>query len=139
MRFVRDPHPPAAGLEAITAYVTRRQAGVIVVDGRNVNPRVSSILVVDDRRRVGVGTALYLAAARLACRQFGAPLHSDFERSVAAQAFWEKQVKKGRAVCVAAASAPVADGSNSGPILNRGGCVQYRLTCPVPTSLRGRR
>lgn len=60
---------------------------------------VVELIGVEDRdRRRGVGTALYEAALKLSC-ETGKPLASDHQRSPFAEAFWRKQVKKGRATC----------------------------------------
>lgn len=59
---------------------------------------VEMIAVEDRDRRRRVGTALYEAALKLSC-ETRKPLVSDFQRSRFAEAFWRKQVKKGRATC----------------------------------------
>jgi hypothetical protein len=67
------------------------------------------------------------------------PLESDESRSVSSQGFWKKQEDKGRATCVLKEQGwkPFFD---IGPEIKtgRGGCVRYRLKCPV-TDLSGRR
>jgi hypothetical protein len=47
----------------------------------------------------GFGTQIYEAAYQVAC-DAGKRLTSDTARSAAAESFWAKQAKKGRAVCV---------------------------------------
>lgn len=74
-------------------------------------------------RRKGFGTALYEAAAQAACEIFGAPLASGESRSAAAEAFWRKQERKGRAQCTQ------ESGSKKRP------CIEYVLSCPAPTNL----
>lgn len=96
-------------------------------------PYASHVEVDPEVRRCGIATALYEAAARAACKEFKAPLHSDKERSRAAQGFWQKQIAKGRAVCIKATE-PGRD-DYEGPISNRGGCELYKLSCPAPKSL----
>lgn len=100
---------------------------------------VSHVLVDEAFHRCGVGTQLYERAAKIACKDFKHPLHSDVERTGYAQAFWEKQIRKGRAVCIARAPArnPI---EMHEPVVGRGGCERYKLTCPAPKSLaRARR
>lgn len=66
------------------------------------------------------GTRLYEHAARLSCDLVGGPLASDDDgnRSTSAEAFWKKQVAKGRAEKIE---------------------HRYALTCPAPKSLEGLR
>jgi len=82
----------------------------------------------------GIGTKLYEAAARVACRE-GAPLMSDNHRTVYSQGFWEKQARKGRATCAVAAGGVKL--SKEYDITGRWACGRYALTCPAPRSLRG--
>jgi GNAT superfamily N-acetyltransferase len=93
-------------------------------NGVPVSAQIKWISVRSDMQRCGVGTKLYERAARLACAD-GLKLQSDTVRSSNAEAFWEKQVRKKRAVCL-------------GPHPRRSrDCFQYRLkSCPV-RSLRG--
>lgn len=94
---------------------------------------VSHVKVTEAARRCGVGTRLYEVAARHACQLYRSPLTSDIERSAAAQAFWDKQLRKGRASC--AAPAEPYRGSESTPVAGRGGCEYYTLRCPAPRTL----
>lgn len=98
-------------------------------------PFVSNVVVDDPHLRSGIGTKLYEEAAKVACQQFKQPLHSDEERSLPAQRFWEKQVRKGRATCVERVDEHRSH-DDSMPIKGRGGCVRYRLTCPAPRTLQ---
>jgi GNAT superfamily N-acetyltransferase len=93
-------------------------------------------------RQKGIGTLLYEIAAREACKR-GAPLTSDMLRSHMSNEFWLKQYRKGRAEVIdhgvpdeeyprGASAATLPDL----PLL-RG--KQYRLSCPAPKSLAGRR
>lgn len=65
----------------------------------NTIARVASIDVIPSAQRSGVGTALYEEALAVSCAQ-GLRLISDFARSPYAEAFWRKQKKKQRAVCI---------------------------------------
>jgi GNAT superfamily N-acetyltransferase len=80
--------------------------------------QVRAARVVPGAQRKGVGTKLYERAAQIACRDFGAPLASDSDRTAAAEGFWRKQVTKRRARAVDDI---------------------YVLNCPVPKSLKGAR
>jgi hypothetical protein len=96
-------------------------------------PRVTHVLVSASQQRCGVGTKLYEEAAKLACKEFKVPLQSDAERSGAADAFWQKQIKKGRARCLQKTEKRYADDLT--PVIGRSGCYRYVLTCPVPATL----
>lgn len=96
--------------------------------------RVSHIAVEPAMQRCGVATRLYERAAKIACVEHNTPLKSDIERSKAAQGFWEKQVDKGRARCVEPEQRTEAFVDDA-PTTGRGGCSDYELTCPAPTSL----
>lgn len=96
-------------------------------------PYTSHIEVTWEMQRCGIGTKLYGEAAKIACKEFGEPLHSDIERSVQAEGFWQKQVTKGRAVCTKEILASAGDWE--GPIVGRNGCETYKLSCPAPRSL----
>jgi hypothetical protein len=91
-------------------------------------------------RRCGLGTKLYTQVAQWGCER-GRNLHSDSARSEYSQAFWVKQVAKGRASCVTKVPAqyhrPDLD-LKPGVQNARGGCETYRLRCPV-TDLSGRK
>jgi hypothetical protein len=96
-------------------YRSKRASGhLYTMPGREVLPRatlavepflsakglVASLVHVgfEDRRK-GYGTRLYEKAANDACDQ-GLRLMSSTERSVFSEAFWRKQRRKGRAVCL---------------------------------------
>lgn len=64
-------------------------------EGRMV---VGAADVPETARRGGVGTALYETLVEVSCKA-GLPLASDDFRSPFAEAFWRKQVAKGRAYC----------------------------------------
>lgn len=128
----------------IEARDTNKQfMGAVTVTswGDGLAPRVTHIEVNEDARKCGIGTKLYEQAAKVSCKTFKQPLHSDIERSRAADGFWQKQVRKGRATCVKPAeyTRDVAI-LEDGPAQGRSGCYQYALKqCPAPASLAGRR
>lgn len=101
----------------------------------DLGPTIGYIEVDDVYQRRGLATKLYEAAAKEACRWLKSPLYSDYERSAAAQAFWEKQVRKGRATCERPWGTRAAVGPAYDSIIGRGGCWRYKLTCPAPASL----
>ncbi len=110
--------------------------------GDKVATAVGQIRVREELRRSGLGTKLYEAAARVACTEFNQPLSSDHKRSLPAQRFWEKQVKRKRAVCARKGrlAAEDRDAHPARSVPNRGGCDYYRLkSCPAPVSLTGKR
>jgi hypothetical protein len=108
--------------------------------GNGLAPRVTHIEVNEDARKCGIGTKLYEQAAKVSCKTFKQPLHSDIERSKAADGFWQKQVRKGRATCVKPQVPFNEDAFDETPTQGRSGCYQYALKqCPAPASLAGRR
>jgi hypothetical protein len=110
----------------------RRQVGVIAANhiGDPLGLQVSWIKVDDRLHRCGVATRLYAAMAKAAC-DAGGVLSSDVLRKPAAEAFWRKQVAKGRARCVRRA------GGSWHPDYGLGDCEMYALTkCPVETLAR---
>lgn len=139
--FKRREPPKGSGIRgaAIDAIVNGESVGrAIVVYGNSV-PYVSDIRVSPKLQRCGVGTKLYEQAARFACKTFREPLHSDVERSAMSNRFWQKQVEKGRAVCVAKTGAPDISVPDWMATTGRGGCTRYRLSCPAPTDLSRQR
>jgi len=119
-----------------------RHAGRITLIRRESGPPYVSHVAVDNELR-RCGLAIYERAAAMSCREFdNTPLHSDTERSVKSDGFWQKQVRKGRAKCVrtveeygkeAWRTRPIVD--DGGPVEGRSGCERYKLTCPAPTDL----
>lgn len=89
--------------ESVTARTVK---GVLVgaiylykhVRGMDEELIVGTVRVAEKYHRCGVGTQLYTRAAALA-RERGVPLVSDSTRSEAAEMFWQKQERKGRATC----------------------------------------
>lgn len=109
-----------------------QRVGVILANhvGDPLGLQVSWIKVDDRLRRCGVATRLYEAMAKVACDAGGA-LSSDVIRKPAAEAFWQKQVAKGRARCVRRA------GNSWHPDYGLGDCETYALMrCPVETLAR---
>jgi hypothetical protein len=99
---------------------------------------VSWVSVSPNYMRCGIGTRLYTVAAHAACKE-GLRLASDDLRSPFSQAFWEKQVAKGRARCVRKGDEGAPRGTLQ-IVRNRGGCQYYALTAPCPIgSLAGGR
>src|SRR3990172_12812133 len=92
---------------SITALAGKREVGVIIVRMFDRDPYVSWIEVDPSLRRCGISTTLYEQAARAVCAKYGKPLSVDHERTAATEAFWQKQMQKGRAICVAPSSALV--------------------------------
>ena len=82
----------------ITAFDGDARVGAIVVRQHRWLPGAPFGVehVYATRQRERIGTQLYEAAAREACRR-GFPFMSDMERSPEADAFWRKQERKGRA------------------------------------------
>ena len=119
--------PDRDRMSEIRCRVGGKVAGRVDVMGTKESGReimgVTIIGVQSEFRRQGIGTQLYEAAARVACEQFGLPLASDksHQRSPAAEAFWKKQARKKRAVCI---------GDSGGKK-----CRRWVLSCPAPASL----
>src|SRR5689334_5012095 len=67
-----------------------KRVGCLRIDdtGEGVTPFWS--WVSPSHRRRGIGTKLYEAAARGACRAFGQPLSSDLKLSDESRGFWQK-------------------------------------------------
>jgi GNAT superfamily N-acetyltransferase len=136
--FRRRSPPKGSGIRGvlIEAVADKRDVvGHIIVVKENDVPYVSDIRVLPQLQRCGLGTKLYEQAAQFACKAFKKPLHSSIERSAMSDRFWQKQVAKGRAVCVARTHEPPAEQPDWVPVPGRSGCVRYRLTCPAPTDL----
>lgn len=89
-------------------------------------------------RRSQIGTRLYETAAKMACERYDAPLVSDIYRSAYSDGFWQKQVRKGRATCLAASDHTQYPKSDAEPTFGRSGCKRYILSCPAPATLTAR-
>lgn len=143
IRRLKSPNEEAArGFEISEGG---KQVGYVTLKN-DLGPTIGFIGVNSWQRRRGLGTKLYEAAAKEACRWLQMPLHSDVERTAAAQAFWEKQERKGRASCEKPVPASMGKLAKTIPasdsVMGRGGCWRYKLTCPPPATLeraRGRR
>lgn len=89
---------PEAGDVIVTAYKGSTMIGQAILEPSpgTRSLKVGEINVV--KKRGGVGTRLYEAAVRIGCKA-GLAVASDSMRSPFAEAFWRKQVSKGRATC----------------------------------------
>jgi GNAT superfamily N-acetyltransferase len=120
-RYVTELRPGAFAITLMEGRSSVARIGVAVADQDRVM-RVRRVDVVPGARRHGVATALYERAAKLACSRFGLPLSSDIDRSPRSEAFWQKQMTKGRA-------RRVPSNEHKGTL--------YVLSCPAPRSLSG--
>jgi hypothetical protein len=82
----------------------------------------------------GIGTKMYEAASRYACRQ-KAPLASGKLRTRFSQGFWTKQLVKGRSSCVVKRGGVRL--TDDFAFKGRWSCGQFALPCPAPKSLAG--
>jgi len=128
-----EPHA-YPGVYVITATSHGRKLGYMEIEEAKGRQKVMKVAFAETRKTgIGIGTKLYETAARTACK-LGAPLASDSSRTRFSQAFWEKQVTKGRATCMAGSGRAVRLTDEFG----RKGtwrCGTYALTCPAPRSL----
>lgn len=141
IRLVTRSYSGGAVLD-FDAMVTGRdeRIGVLATERTDDGIAVSSVWVDPGFQRCGIGTTLYTAAAQWACSE-GHRLRSDDVRSADSQGFWEKQERKGRAVCLERVEENRSGrpASYTGVMVNRGGCVRYQLkSCPI-TDLSGRK
>lgn len=101
---------------------------------------VSSINVLSQLRRCGIGTQLWTKLAQWTCTQKKS-LISDRLRSAGAEMFWRKQVRKKRAVCVKGKGGsrffPFPEESWNKP--QTWPCEYFKLNCPVTSLAGGRR
>jgi GNAT superfamily N-acetyltransferase len=86
---------------AVTASVGKKEAGQLLTVKVPYRPlfMVRHIEVRENLRRAGIGTALYEAAAVEAERR-GGRLASLERFSAESEGFWQKQIRKGRAVTI---------------------------------------
>lgn len=111
----------------ISAHVNGKEVGYLDLQLTPQGLPYPSMVSVDPAvRRRGVATLLYQEAARLAEDRFGHPLHSDVDRSGSDDAFWQKQVRGGRAECVRKRTPP-RDPPFDYIVKGRSGCTRYRL------------
>jgi GNAT superfamily N-acetyltransferase len=129
----------ARGSALIRAYAGDESVGEVFLEKDPVGnvPYVANIRVKPELQRCGVGTQLYEQAAQFACRVFRKPLHSDIYRSEMTDRFWQKQVQKGRAVCVTKVPRSMVEKGlpPDAFAIGRSGCKRYRLMCPAPPVL----
>jgi hypothetical protein len=132
---LREP-PPRGEFGVLTALSSETGDKIGQVSFVVSPTAVEVDLIEVDVQRCGVGTALYTKLAQFACSE-GKTMRSDSARSAAAEGFWRKQVRKGRARCVPGKGRRVfmTQGETGGP--QSWPCKRYRIIkCPV-TSLRG--
>lgn len=91
-------------------------------------PFVSMVSVASAAERRGIATLLYREAFRLVDKRYGQQLHSDVERSGATDAFWQKQVHEGNAVCMRKVRAASKNVAFDRIVKGRSGCERYRMT-----------
>ncbi len=106
------------GREIGHVTIVKRPGPVWSVSNSSVQPRF---------HRQGVATAMYELAAKTSCRLYRSPLASDVSRTPEIDAFWKKQVAKGRGRIIPAVN-------DYGTHLDR-----IVLSCPAPRSLAGHR
>jgi hypothetical protein len=154
--FRRIEKVPAADWEGrfsqqfeIQALMGGRPAGYLNARLRQLG-RVGYVLVAETIEirtppRCGLGTKIYEQALQLACEK-NARLASDVARSDAAEGFWRKQVRKGRARCYrrTAPGIKVAydyEQRRFAETDEKWSCNRYlmREACPPEMSLKGRR
>lgn len=98
-RYQRNVHGPRILLEVFRGGQQVGEAIIEIRDWRGKDAyRVTEIEVTGPGPRSGAGTAMYEEALAAAC-EANALLLSSAHRSVFSEAFWRKQVKKGRARC----------------------------------------
>jgi len=122
-RAYQNPYGFSLVAHAVDDHGDLEEVGQMQVKHSGFCMRVDVVEVEQGMQRRGIGTKLYQAAARLACKVYKKPLCSSVERSVAAEAFWRKQVLKKRAVRV----------RNTKSDFEREG--MFKLRCPPPASL----
>jgi GNAT superfamily N-acetyltransferase len=123
------------GVHVLTAKVRGRELGYMEIEeAQTGGHKFFKVAFASTRKTgLGIGTKLYERAARYACR-LGAPLASDSSRTRFSQGFWEKQAKKGRAVCVKG-SGKATKLTDEFEHKGKWTCGTYALECPAPRSL----
>ncbi len=116
-----------AKIEILTRTSRPLQVGAMQIEWGQGIAAVTNVLVRKDFARQGIATLMYEEAAKIA-EQHGLPLVSDTTRFPGAEAFWTKQVAKGRAEVV-----QLEDGQHPNQLL--GAPQVYRLNYPPPDSL----
>lgn len=123
---IDDTYLPWRELQ-ISAHINGKKVGDLDLQRTPQGlPYPSMVSVKPAMRRRGIATRLYQEAARIAEERFGHPLHSDVDRSGPDDAFWQKQVREGRAECVRKRTSP-RDAPFDHIVKGRSGCVRYRL------------
>lgn len=127
-------------VHVVQAHLHGREVGYMEleeVEGPRDQRLLKVAFVEVKKKSIGIGTKLYEKAAAFACAR-KRPLASDDARTSAAQGFWLKQARKGRATCLR--------GSGRATALTKGygekglwACGQYALSCPAPRSLAAAR
>lgn len=104
---------------------------------------IASAHVKEEFMSCGVGTKMYERMAFEACKN-NWPLFSDSLRSVYADNFWQKLLKKNKAICAIPANREKVsledyeDKNPLRPLYGRNGCERYKLvSCPPPLPLSG--
>lgn len=144
VRCTNDYEP---GVVSFRAKVDGRKVGRLDTYLNERDALTVGVIEVDKAyRRSRIGTRLYEAAAREACRQ-GKVLGSDSLRSPFAEAFWLKQIERGRARCVGSGGdtfeAHRAPAGLPQPTIGPGGkltwpCFTFEVKAPCAvTSLEG--
>jgi hypothetical protein len=103
------------------------------VDGPHGRGLMKVAFIEVKKKGLGIGTKIYEKGAAFAC-SLGFPLASDETRTAAAQGFWRKQARKGRATCLRGSGRATAL-STRWQEAGSWSCGQYVLTCPAPKSL----
>lgn len=127
----------------VQAHLHGREVGYMEieeVDGPRDQRLLKVAFVEVKKKSIGIGTKLYEKAAAFACARRRS-LASDDARTSAAQGFWLKQARKGRATCLRGSGRATALTKGYGGYGERGlwACGQYALTCPAPRSLAAAR
>lgn len=134
----------------IRAFFDGEEVGSLSLDADRCALVVGMIHVDDEAKRKGIGTALYEAAVDLGCKTKLA-IRSDNTRSPFAEAFWMKQQRKARAMCLTGSAqgvvyyppeydrlTPEQKAALPRPSGNRWPCRQWEISAPCATkSLEG--
>jgi len=113
----------------IRAQMGEREVGSLDIQTDEAGiPFVSMVSVSSDVARRGVATRLYQEAVRIANERYGRELHSDVERSGPTDMFWQKEVRKGNAVCVGKVRTAAKSVPFDHIVKGRSGCARYRMT-----------
>ncbi len=123
-------------VHVVQAHRRGREIGYMEIeeiDGPLDQPLMKVAFVEVQKKGLGIGTKLYEKAAAFACAR-KRPLASDEARTAAAQGFWLKQARKGRAACLRGSGRAAA---LTPRFAEKGlwACGQYVLSCPAPRSL----